>query len=289
MIRSGLGNQVAGVDAQAASAKTPADTRAAPAATSTEEETQSDDDAFPSLVRPHIGSLDGRKRVRVTSEPSATENNSDTTGLSVADRAKANRRTCSTNVSTSTRLAAARTSAPARGGTVSHDPARGMGRGGAGDAPADNLGTGGATQLGRLVASTDQLVLQQKRVADMGEAGENTIHKRKTTTFSLNDAPSPTTWEKCVVALLTGCGTHRGRVIDLSRSASPFTDLNYMFSDLARLASDFGINVALTNRLIWAMVQGNWTGVQAENFPPVRSVVAQAAATGLSDFKPKDM
>ena len=113
-------------------AKTPADTGTTPAATSTEEETQSDDDAFPSLVRPHIGSLDGRKRVRVTSEPSATENNSDTTGLSVADRAKANRRTCSTNVSTSTLLAAARTSAPARGGTVSHDPARGMGRGGAG-------------------------------------------------------------------------------------------------------------------------------------------------------------
>ena len=78
MMRLGLGNQVAGGDAQAASAKTPADTRTAPAATSTEEETQSDDDAFPSLVRPHIGSLDGRKRVRVTSGPSATGNNSDT-------------------------------------------------------------------------------------------------------------------------------------------------------------------------------------------------------------------
>ena len=94
--------------------------------------------------------------------------------------------------------------------------------------------------------------------------------------------------EKC------GCTTHRMwdaswphyRPVQISQ---PVHRPHYMFSDLARLASDFGINVALTNRLIWAMVQGNWTGVQAENFPPVRSVVAQAATTGLSDFKtPKD-
>jgi len=45
-------------------------------------------------------------------------------------------------------------------------------------------------------------------------------------------------------------------MVNLSKLASPFTELNYMFGDLARLAKDFGINVALTNRLIWAMVQG---------------------------------
>jgi len=167
----------------------------------------------------------------------------------VAERAKSNRRACS---------AAVGTPAPVRAGTrtVSHDPARGMGRGGAGNAPADNLDAGGATQLGRLVASTDALVAQQRRVADISEAGENNIHKRKATTYGLHDAPNPTTWEKCVVASLTGCGTHHSCMVNLSKLASPFTELNYMFGDLARLAKDFGINVALTNRLIWAMVQG---------------------------------
>ena len=77
----------------------------------------------------------------------------DAIGLSVAERAKSNRRACS---------AAVGTPAPVRAGAVSHDPARGRGRGGAGNVPADNLDAGGATQLGRLVASTDKLVEQQR-------------------------------------------------------------------------------------------------------------------------------
>ena len=102
----------------------------------------------------------------------------DAIGLSVAERAKSNRRACSAAVST-----------PAvRAGPVPHDPARGMGRGGAGNVPADNLDAGGATQLGRLVAATDKLVAQQTRVADITEAGENNLHKRKTTSFGLQGA-----------------------------------------------------------------------------------------------------
>ena len=276
MIRSALGDQVFGVDTRTSSAEAPTG------------ETQGNDEGFPRLVRAHLGDPGGRKRLRRESTdptPSATTGQPlvpipDAIGRSVAERTKSNRRACSAAVST-----------PAvRAGPVPHDPARGMGRGGAGNVPADNLDAGGATQLGRLVAATDKLVAQQTRVADITEAGENNLHKRKNTSYGLQDAPNPTTWEKCVVSLLTGCGTHRGCMVNLSQSASPFTELNSMFGDLARLAKDFGINIALTNRLVWAMVQGYWTNLLAEDFPPVRSITAQVAVSGLKDFKmPKEV